>query len=489
MSKLKQLAGQTAIYGLPGILGRFLNYLLVALHTRVFAEAEFGIITDLYAYVTFLMVILTYGMETGFFRFSNSEKNPEKVYTTILSSLLLTSTLFIFGIFVFTPNIANALQYSGNPEYIRWIGIILAADALTAIPFARLRHKNKALKFASFKFINIIIYIFFNLYFLWLCPILYKSNPDSIFIIGYSGTPNVGYVFIANLLASLATIILLLPEFLVKKFQFDFSLLKRILKYSLPLLLGGLMGMVNETLDRILLKYRLPENIDALEQIGIYGANYKLAIIMTIFIQMFRYAAEPFFFAQHKQSDAKESYAMILKFFSLFGMTIFLGIMFYLDIFKFFIGEPFHAGIKIVPIILLANLFLGIIYNLSIWYKLNNLTKYGILIASIGAAVTIGINWIFIPKYGYMASAWATLICYTSMMIISYFMGQKFYPVKYPVKRILGYLTLVGALFFISQTYVEFQLSIKLLLNTLLLGIFLAVVFYFEKDEILKAKK
>jgi len=482
LNKIKKLVGQTAIYGVSSILGRFLNYLLVPLYTYNLPANEYGVVTELYAYVSFLIIILTYGMETGFFRFSESEKNPDKVYSTTLISLFATSASFIFFISIFYGKIADVIGYQQHPEYILWFGIIIGLDAFSSIPFARLRQQNKAVRFATIKFINIIVNVGLNLFFIKLCPYLIDKNPDSWVTMFYGGHITVAYIFISNLIASSITIILLLPDIFRIKISFDKRLLKRILIYSLPLLIAGLAGMVNETLDRILLKIFLPHNVDVMYQIGIYGANYKIAILMTLFIQMFRYAAEPFFFAQAKEKDSKQTYALVMKYFILFGLFIFLFVMLYIDIIKYFIGKSYHEGLKIVPIILLANLFLGIVYNLSVWFKLTNKTKYGAVIAVSGAVITIVLNIILIPKIGYMGSAWATFACYFAMMILSYFLGQKHFKVKYNLYDIFIYFTIALLIYFIS-TKINFDTkTLSLGINTILLISF--VVFIFLKEKI-----
>ncbi len=461
---------------------------MVPLYTYNLIAEEYGVVTELYAYVSFLIIILTYGMETGFFRFSETEKDTSKLYSTTLISLFSTSTLFILLISLFYHNIADIIGYSRHPEYILWFGIVIGLDAFVSIPFAKLRQQNKALKFAVIKFTNIIVNIGLNLFFIVLSPYLIEQNPESWVTIFTDGEISVKYIFISNLISSAVTVILLLPEILNVKFTFDSKLLKRILIYSLPLLLAGLAGMVNETLDRILLKYFLPSSVDVMREIGIYGANYKIAILMTLFIQMFRYAAEPFFFAQAKESNSKNIYSEVMKYFTIFGLFIFLFVMLYLDILKAFIGESYHEGLKIVPIVLMANLFLGIIYNLSIWYKLTNKTKYGALIAVIGAVITIILNIILIPHIGYMGSAWATFACYFSMMIISYGLGQKHFKVNYDIKSMLIYTLLALVIYFVFER-INFESNLlKFSVSTLLLAVFIGFAFIKEKKSFLKIK-
>ena len=483
-SQLKKLAGQTAVYGLSSILGRLLNYLLVPLYTRLFAPEVYGIVTELYAYVTFLLILLTYGMETGFFRFAQDKSIFDKVYSSILVSITATSTLFIALLLIFLTPIANLLDYQLNPEYILWMGLIVALDSLISIPFAKLRLQNKAWKFAILKLINIGINIGLNLFFLLLCPKLTSSNPDSALLALYSPTIGVGYVFIANLIANVFTLLMLLPEILNIKFSFDKTLLKKILIYAMPLLIAGFAGMINETLDRVILKHLVPDSLNPMEQLGIYGANYKLAILMTLFIQMFRYAAEPFFFNNKNESNARELYAKATKYFIICGLMIFLGVMFYIDFIKYFIDVNYHEGLKVVPILLLANLFLGIFFNFSIWYKLNDMTKYGAYLAIFGAILTIVLNVVLVPIYGYVGSAWATLICYVAMTLLSFYWGQKYYKVPYGILNAVFYFVFALGLYFIS-IYLRPDSQIWVyVLNSGLLLVFVALVAIKERHQL-----
>ncbi|PIV62847.1 MAG: polysaccharide biosynthesis protein [Bacteroidetes bacterium CG02_land_8_20_14_3_00_31_25] len=478
MGKIKQLAGQTAVYGLSSIIGRLLNYLLVPLYTNIFSTGEYGVVTELYAYLSFLIIVLTYGMETGFFRFWESEKGNLKVYSTSLISLFVSSFVFIVLVIVFSKPIASVLEYNNHSEYVIWLGIIIGFDALTAIPFAYLRQQNKALKFALIKLINIIIFIGLNLFFLLLCPLLIKNGikiPNWI----YSSEVGVGYIFISNMFASVITLILLIPTMKIK-FSFDAVIWKKMLLYSLPLLIAGLAGMVNETFDRAMLKRLLTDTSTAMEQLGIYGANYKVSILMTLFIQTFRYAAEPFFFSQAKEKNAKELYAQVMKYFIIFGLIIFLGVLLYLDIIKYFIGENFRSGLKVVPILLLANLFLGIFFNLSIWYKLTNKTSWGALLAIFGAVITISFNLWLIPIMGYMGAAWATLICYFAMMVASFLLGNMFYKVKYPLLRIGIYFLAAFAIYAVSLIVKIDSSSLSLLFNSFLFVLYIVFVLYME---------
>ncbi|MDQ3191996.1 MAG: oligosaccharide flippase family protein [Bacteroidota bacterium] len=485
MNLIKKLAGQTAIYGVPSILGRLLNYLLVPLFTRIFIPEEFGVVTELYAYVSFLIIILTYGMETTLFRFTQSEQNKETVYSTILISILSSTGVFLLLFLLLSPFIANGLGYSQNQEYIIWFIFIIGFDAITAIPFAKLREQNKPIKFALLKFTGILVNIGFVLFFLFLSPYIYEKGEGFLFDLinlVYSPEIGIGYIFISNLLASIITVLLLFPYLIPKFPAFDLALWKRMMKYSLPLLLAGLAGMTNETADRIMIKYLLPPDV-SLYQLGIYGACYKIAILMTLFIQSFRFAAEPFFFAQYKEKNRTAVYSNVMNYFILAGSVIFLSVVLYIDYVQLFVGEDYREGIKIVPILLLANLFVGIFFNLSIWYKLSGKTMIGAYITLVGAVVTVVLNLILIPKIGYMGAAWTTLICYTVMMVLSYVIGQKHFPIPYNLKNAGIYIFLAVLIYVISERFAPEEQISKIIFNTILLGVFLITAFLIEKTK------
>ncbi|MCW3084974.1 MAG: polysaccharide biosynthesis protein [Bacteroidetes bacterium] len=478
---LKKLASQTAIYGLPTIIGRLLSYLLTPLYTYNFSTGEYGVVTSAYAYVSFLLVLLTYGMETALFRFSQSEPDKQKVYTTSLISLFFSSTSFILLVFIFATPIAGSIRFTGHPEYVIWFAIILGTDAFAAVPFAKLREQGKAKRFAFVKTVNICVYVGLNLFFILFCR---NVSPDSFlkpFVdLVYNPKIGIGYIFISNLIASIVTLVLLSPEILKVRYVFDSPLWKKMMRYALPLLIAGLAGMVNETLDRILLTHMLPEK-EAMSQTGIYGACYKVSIIMTIFIQTFRFAAEPFFFSHSTEKDATKTYADIMKYFVIVCSLIFLGTMLNIHWIQYFAGSAaFRTGISVVPILLMANFCLGIYYNQSIWYKLTGQTHYGALLAIFGAVITIVLNIYWIPRIGYMGCAWATLICYASMMVASYFMGNKHYPVNYDLKRILGYMGLSVTLYGLSTFIHTGSAGLNLVLNNLLLLGFIALVLKIE---------
>lgn len=485
---LKKLAGQTAIYGLSSILGRFLNYLLVFLHTDkdIFDTAQYGVITEMYAYVAFLIILLTYGMETAFFRFSTQDKwKGFNVFGQTFSALSVTSGLFILTCFLFDQQIADALGYHDYPQYVRWFGMIVALDALATIPLAKLRKESKALKFALVNLANVAIFIGLNLFLLMVVlPDLQTQGSASIYASIFDPDIGVGLVFIANLAASAVKFLLLAPEMKFKWFTFNKALLKPMLIYASPLLIYGLAGQVNETLDRILLKHLLWDElgeVETMRQLGIYGACYKISILITLFIQAFRYAADPFFFAQEKDKNSPKTYAKVLNYFMIVCAVIFAGIMLYMDIIKHMIrNEEMWEGLSVVPILLLANICLGIYFNLSIWYKLSGKTYFGAYISIFGALITIVANLWWIPKYGYMGSAWATLASYGSMTVLSYFLGQKHFPIPYQKFKVLGYI--VGALgvYALSHLWNDGGTSMKLILNTLLFLTFVAALLFTE---------
>ena len=490
-SALKKLASQTAVYGLPTIAGRLVSYLIMPLYTYNFPPAEYGVVTSAYAYVSFLLVFLTYGMETALFRFSQLENDKGKVYTTALISLLLSSALFIVIISIFSVPISEKIKFTGHPEYVTWFAIIIGVDALANIPFAKLREQQKAKRFAFIKTFQTFLFVFLNLFFILFCKSIH-SSPDSSLkpLIDRIYNPNIGigYIFISNLIASLFTLLLLSPEILRIRYIFDTPLWKKMMIYALPLLIGGLAGMVNETLDRILLFNMLPEKT-ATVQTGIYGACYKVSIIMTIFIQTFRYAAEPFFFNHSKEKDSKKTYSVIMKYFVIICSLIFLATMMNIHWIIYFAGkEEYRTGVAVVPILLLANMFLGIFYNQSIWYKLTGQTKYGAYLTIFGAIITIALNFYWIPRIGYMGCAWATLICYASMMIASYFLGNKHYPVDYDLKRILGYLGLSVTLYALSLYIQTNNVLINLFINNGLLLVFIVIVWMFEGKNLFPKK-
>lgn len=484
MKPYKQLAGQTIIYGLGTIIPRILNFLLTPLYTYTLIESDFGVITYLYSYVAFFMVILTFGMETTFFKFSSVEKNNKNVYNTAFSCLTLTSFLFLIIIFLFKGSISSAVGYSHYSNLIVYLAFILFFDVLTAIPLAKLRQDNKAKFFTIIRTANVLINIGLNLFFFLICK---DSNNEFLGSL-YNENIGVGYAFISNLAASFFTFLVLLPSILKVNFDFDKQLFIKMLKYALPLVIVGFSGMINEVADKIFLKYLIPFDQNPMAQIGIYGANYKLAVLMTIFIQMFKYAAEPFFFKQANYSDAKEIYSKVMTYFVIFCLLIFLLVTLYIDVFKLLIGSNYRSGLHIVPIVLLANMLLGIYYNLSVWYKINNLTKYGALISLIGVFITIVLNFVLIPIIGYLGSAIATLVCYFTMVVVSYFYGKKFYPINYQLNRIFLYILISLGIFVLYNFINQGSFLLNIVLATVLIIVFLGVVIKIESINLTDIK-
>jgi O-antigen/teichoic acid export membrane protein len=500
MTAIKRLAGQTVIYGIPSVLVRILGYLLVWLYTRIFLPDEYGTVNVFYAYASFLMVVLTYGMETAFFRFNELEKDRVKVFSTGMISIIISSVLFVTIISLFSHSIAIWIQYPEHKRYVIWFAWILALDAMSAIPFALLRAQNKPGRFARIKIINIGVNIGFNLFFLLLCPYMISHFREGFarqavsFI--YRQDWGIEYVFISNLIASGVTLLLLFPEISSVKWKLNPELWKRMLFYAFPLLFAGLAGMINETFDRLLLRYLLPKDI-ALYQVGIYAACYKISILMTLFIQAYKYAAEPFFFAQAKEKDSKEIYAKIMDYFIIAVSVIFLVTLLYLDdfIMPVLIGNKVYwQGKGVIPVLLMANLFLGVYYNLSIWYKLTGKTSWGAWLSLFGAIITLALNFWWIPLssehliHGYFGSAWATFICYGTMMILSYLIGQKYFPVKYNLIKFACYLGLSVILFALSAVLRPDLYILRVGFNTLLLLVFLGIIYLIEKPRLQSAR-
>lgn len=490
MKALQKLAGQTAIYGLPSIVGRLLYYFLVPLHTSKFLPSEYGEIVEMYAYVSFLVVLLTYGMETAYFRFqTKSNESKNNVFSTVILSLFGSTTLFIFLATFFSHEVADFLKYSDDHEYVIWFAFIVGLDAISSIPLARLRIENKAMRFVSVNVSNIAVNVGLNWFWIGYCMTAFENGETNFLIDNlYSSEIGIGYVFIANLLASAVKFLLLTPAFFRSKLIFDRLLLKELLIYSSPILIASIAIIINETSDRILLKWLLLDQMsiyEVKEQVGIYGGVYKLSIIISLFIQAFRYAAEPFFFSNEKEKDAKETYALIMKYFVIICSIIFLGVMLYIDQLKYFVNnEAYWNGLNVVPILLFANIFFGIFYNLSIWYKLNEKTRYGAYIAVMGAFITIVLNVLLIPILGYTGSAWATLACYFSMATVSYFLGQKHYKINYPLKSIFFYLSLAFAFYWLSTLLdLEDESIFKFGVNSLFLMLFLSIIFVLEKPK------
>lgn len=480
---MKRLAKETAVYGLSSIIGRFLNWLLVPMYVRVLDNiGEFGIYTNLYAWVALLLIILTYGMETGLFRFINKkeEEKPDRVYATTLFSVGSTSVLFtVLVIFMIKP-LSEVLNYGTHPEYLSMMAIVVAIDAFCCIPFAYLRHKRKAIRFMYIKFVSIFLNIILNIFFLIVCPYINKHWPEAIgwFYISNYG---VGYVFVSNIITTVVTLLLLIPDIIPGlKEKIDWFLLRKMLQYSFPILILGMAGIFNQTADKILFPFLFSDKEYAKEQLGIYGACFKIAVVMVMFIQAFRYAYEPFVFSHHKKDNDKSAYSEAMKYFIIFSLIIFISVIYYLDVLKYFVSEDCYPGLMVVPIVMMGELFFGIYYNLSIWYKLIDRTEWGAWFSLSGCVATVSIILIYAPQYGYIACAWASFVCNMLMMLLSYFIGQKKFHVTYDLKTIFIYFVL-AAIFYLAGIYPTIDsLAYRLLYRTALLTVF--IVFAIKRD-------
>jgi O-antigen/teichoic acid export membrane protein len=481
--EVRKLAGQTVIYGMGTIIPRFLHYaVLTPFYTRIFVDtSDYGVVTELYAWMVLLMVILTYGMETGFFRFVQNKDEAEKVYSTALLSLLITSSIFVILVNIFIEPVSALMNYSNNQDYIRMFAGIVALDAFTAIPFAKLRKENRPVIFSVIKLANVFITLGLVFFLLKIAPDIYERS-DGWFRTVYNPGYKVGYIFVANIISSGATLLMLLPFILRTRFSFDLSILKRMLNYSFPLLLAGLSGSINDAIDKVLLRRMIGEE-DGLAIVGKYGAGYKIGVLMALFIQMFRFAAEPFFFERAKHADAKETYAFVMKYFVIMMLIVFLGINMYISGIQYIIGRNYRDALVVVPIISMAYLLYGIYINHSIWYKLNDLTHFGAYITFIGAIITVIINILFIPVYGYMASAWAHIASYGSMIILSFIFAEKYYKIRYDMVKLLPYFCIAIGMVVFGKYFSYPNLASELIINTFFVIMFLGYAQY--KDKIL----
>lgn len=487
---LKKLAGQTVIYGLGNVLPRFINYIFSFVLTYIFKEpAALSPNAVFFGYISFFNIIFTYGMETAFFNFVNKTENKDRVYSTALISILSSSVFFSALLILFSDSLATLMKEPGHGNFVRWCVLVVATDAVMAIPLAKLRLNNQAKKFATINIIKVLLIVGINIFIFIVCKRAFESGENSVLANLYDPEIGIGYAFIANLLANIFCIALLSVEFKTMTYVFDKALWIKMFSYSWPLLILGLAGMVNETFDRIVLKYLLPENI-ADHQVGVYSNCYKIAMLMSIFTQAFKYAAEPFFFNSVKNKNSQKTNALVMKYYILFCLFLFLGTMMNLPWIKFAVSEKYRVGLAVVPILLIANLCVGVYFNLSIWYKLTGRTKFGATITIIGAIITLIINFLFIPKYGYMACAWATLASYATMMVISYITGQKYYPIKYNLRSVFVFTFIALSLYFISTMYADINnKKIQLIINNFLLFIFAYLFYKLEFDNLKKLKQ
>ena len=477
--KLGSLAKQTAIYGLSSIIGRFLNYLLVPIHThRMAAESGgYGIVTNLYAYTALLLVILTFGMETTFFRFSNKEGvNPNKAFSTAGLSVGFVSLVFLLLVSVFLQPIAASLDYATRPEFVEIMAIIVAFDAFQSILFARLRYENRPIKFMTLKLSFIVLSLLLNIFIFYVAPYLKYHFPAMME--WYHSSYQVGYIFIANLICTTLVFFGFIPEIKKLRTGIDRDLLKEMLKYTWPILLLGLAGILNQVADKIVFKKIVP-GLEGEEQLGIYGACVKIAMIMAMITQAFRYAYEPFVFGGKRDTADKETQATVMKYFIIFTLLAFLAVVMYMPLLQYLVGADYREGLRVVPIVMMAEIFMGIYFNLSFWYKLTDQTWWG---GGIGCAILLAINFIFVPKYGYMACAWGGFAGYGVCMVLSYFVGQKKATIPYDLKSAFIYFALTMALYFVQkQIHIESTVW-TLVVNTGLLLVFFAFICWREKD-------
>lgn len=492
MSVLKKFLGQTAVYGFSTVISRLFNFILTPLFTKAYPTATFGIFTKMYAYASLINAVLAFGMESTYFRYLNKhEDKKQEVYNNSFLCIAFISTLFLITGLVFVNPIAgyltaDAAQLTDYRHYVQYFIGILFVDSICVIPFAKLRAEDRAVKYSIVKFLNIGFFVGLNLFFIYIVPAIIKHGwPMAEWMASWYRTKWVGYVFISNLVASLVTLLMLLPEFLKLQLKFDKELFVKMFSYSWPILVANLSFIVNENLDKIVLSELLPKAV-ADAQVGIYGAVCKIAIFMSIFITAFRLGAEPFFFSYAKHANARKTYAMILHYFVVALALLFVALVANIEILKYFISRDaahiaeYWVGLPAVPYLLFGYVCLGIYMNLSIWYRLSDQTRFGLYISIVGAVITIVMNFVLIPKYSYMGSAWVSMLAYFMMMVISYVLGQKYYPIPYDLKKILSYLLVSVILVVLSFWVFDRNIYIG---NAMLL-VFFAGVVYFEKDQL-----
>lgn len=488
MAELKSVVKDTAIYGLSSIIGRFLNYLLVPLYTAVLPAGSggYGVVTNIYAYVGLILVILTFGMETTFFRFANKEgEKPLVVYSTTLIIVGTISLFFLCMVLGFLPQISQAMGYATHPEYIGIMGACVALDAFLAIPFAWLRYQKRPIKFAALNLLFIFLNIVTNLLYFLVLPKLYPLYPDVIGLF-YNPGVGVGYIFGLNLVCKAAIVAFFIPELTGFKYILDVALMKRMLRYSWPILVLGIAGILNQTADKIIFPLVYGDIQEGQVQLGIYGACVKIAMIMAMITQAFRYAYEPFVFGKSKDQDSKTTYAKGMKFFIIFTLLAFLCVMAWLDALKYIIAPGYWDGLRVVPIVMAAEIMMGIYFNLSFWYKLIDKTIWGAWFSLAGCAVLLVINFVFIPRYGYMACAWGGFAGYGTSMILSYLVGQKKNPINYPMRSIMTYITL-ALLLTLVMVYIPENWNIWARLGAKTILVILFAAYIVKKDFPLKS--
>ncbi len=485
---VKKLAGETALYGLSSIVGRLLNVLLVPFYTRILTStAEYGVVIDLYALSAFVMVVLSYRMESAFFRFGTPPEDRERAYSTAMWSLLATTALVVAVLLIFAAPIAGALRYPEHPEYVRWFALILGLDCLAELPFARLRMEQRPLRFAAIRLTNIGTNIGMNLFWLVFCPWASQHGHEWVRTVWSPDNP-VGYIFLSNLIASALTLLLLSNQLRRVRALFDAQLWRRMVAYAAPLIVVSFAGIVDEMFSRAMLKYLLPGSVEEnLAQVGIFGANYKLAALISLFTQAYRYAAEPFFFRNAQTDNALQNQARVTQWFTAAAVAGMLGILLFLDVVKYFIAPQYWSGLHVVPVLLMANVFLGIYYNFSAWYRLKDRTDLGAWISVAGAALTVGLNLWLIPRFGYTGAAWVTLLCYAFMCVATWYTGRHHYPVPYPLGRMAAYIAGAWALYALSQALkwtLPLPMAGHLVIGAVLWFGFVWAIFRWEKTAV-----
>lgn len=483
MHEVKKLARQTVIYGVGTMIPRFLNYVvLTPLYTYSLSnQADYGVIVELYAWMVLLLVILTYGMETGFFRFSKDAPDQQTVYGTALISLFISSGIFLLFVFLFIDDAAAFFNYRNNQDYIKMFATIVAVDAFCAIPFARLRWENRPVLFSFIKIANVTITVLCVVFLIKIAPALYLKG-NKFIVSFYRPDYLVGYVFLSNLIGSVSTLLMLGPVIFKMRPQFSLKIWKRMFAYSFPLLIGGLAGTINDVIDKILVR-RLTVGEDGLAVVGKYGAGYKIAVLMSLFVQMFRFAAEPFFFEKAGKKDARGTYAFVMKHFVVAAFIVFLVINLYIPIIQYMIPGGYRESLPVVPVISFAYLLYGVFLNLSVWYKINDKTWYGALFTICGALFTLAINWTLIPYYGYYASAWAHVVCYSVMVFMAFITGRKQYRIEYDIKGFFVYGIVAFIMVVINNNTLINRPALKILVNSFLLAGF--ILFTERRDRTL----
>ncbi len=494
MAGMKSLAKDTALYGMSSILGRLLNWLLVPLYVVKVNNTEFGEVTQLYAWTALLLVFLTYGLETGFFRFSNSEDQNESrvVFTTCMTSLWATTSLFLGIIFLFLNPISSWLGFASSPEYIGIMATIIGIDVMSSLPFAQLRLEKRPLRFASIKLLFVFLNIGLNLFFLVLCPDIYESNSSWLSYVYSPDRSGVFYILLSNLIASSVMMLALFKQIFCVKYRLDKELYGKIIRYSMPLLVSGVAGIINQTADKILFPMLTADQATAKADLGIYGANFKFAVVMIMFIQAFRFAYEPFVFAGDRSLKNTSAYVKAMKYFVILGLFIFLSVGLFIQflpvipIAKDHIDPAYFSGLAVVPIVMLAEFFFGVFFNLSFWYKLTDRTHWGAIFSTMGCVLTIGLNVIFVPIYGYMACAWTAFTVYLIMMLASYYIGKKTMPIKYEVSNGLSYFALALVLYGVGSYIPLENLWTKFIVSSALVVVYMVVVGLRDFRQILR---